>query len=616
MSERNFIARISMNLKKHAKNLFCRLTMKRDEYQFLERAKKYRYKNDVETSIGILKQGIDKYPGTYQLHSELVDIAMKKKDWDLAVCQWETIYKLKKGRLKSSAFVRFAKSLKYNKNITRAEEILTKGSELYPTDYKIQLELAFVLTNQRKWKKAIGYWDKLFIDKNSSLSSKAYLKAALSYTKLNLYKHAETIIEKGIEVYPKDKILLEKYADLAIYQMDWRTAINRFENIKNLSYTSLMKVSMLYQIVAEFVKSDYYFQIALNTSQALDENNEYKKITLFDNGESRIEFYKKTQSTDRVVITFDSINLDWNGPPFAYKLLAKQNVDIIAVRKRLKKTYQQDLSIAEFTETVSPLVSGYNDRIAYGFSLGAYAALYFASHVDCRILAISPRLSIHPTYGRTKIIPKYEFRHEYSHTYNANITPIIVFDPKNALDNKYVSKELIKSFPKAKLVKVPYGGHGMAPHLLKMGILKEFVLTFINDKGVPKYDRKKKSKSSIYFRLLGNECLKHNKLKWALDLAERSLNLSPHDKHAIKLKINTLKKLNRYDTAISYALEVINILPNLLEIRVLLIDLFIDEKDFRNAKNTIYEAKKIFKSSQAIKKREQKIALQEDTRNF
>src|SRR5699024_7423351 len=275
---------------------------------------------------------------------------------------------------------------------------------------------------------------------------------------------------------------------------------------------------------------------------------------------------------------FDSINHEWKNPNFEFKLLSQQDVDIIAVRKRRKKTYQQDLSQEDFVDTVGVLVEGYRERIAYGFSLGAYAALYFSSLLNCRILAISPRLSIHPKYGRKNIINKFDYKHDLSHNYNSKIAPIIVFDPKNTLDNNYVNQELIQSYPKAVLIKVPYGGHGMAPHLLKMGLLKEFVLAVIDDE-IPKYDRSKKSKSSIYFRLLGQACLNHNKIKWAMNLANRSLEMLPTDKLAIKLKVNILKRMKEHDIAIEYVKSVIEYLPNVLDVRVLLIDLYIEQKD-------------------------------------
>src|SRR5699024_9169159 len=197
-----------------------------------------------------------------------------------------------------------------------------------------------------------------------------------------------------------NKKIRNQYAVIAIHMKKWIVAIKRLEencllyDQDSIPITMLIRLSMLYKIIGNYEKSDSLMQTLLNEypQQIKDDKKGFRKFTLFDNGESRIEYYKKLQKTDQVMITFDSINMVWSNPSFAFKLLCKQNVDIIAERKRKKKTYQQDLSQEDFVNTVSVLVEGYKDKIAYGFSLGAYAALYFASLLDCRILAISPRL--------------------------------------------------------------------------------------------------------------------------------------------------------------------------------------------------------------------------------
>src|SRR5690625_2259146 len=101
-----------------------------------------------------------------------------------------------------------------------------------------------------------------------------------------------------------------------------------------------MKLGMLHQIIGNHQEASGLFK----RIEAIQDKNtqKHQKIILFDNGESRIEFYKKNHVAEKVIITFDSINMEWDGQPFGFSLLKKQNIDIIAVRKRKKQTYQQD----------------------------------------------------------------------------------------------------------------------------------------------------------------------------------------------------------------------------------------------------------------------------------
>src|SRR5699024_9004367 len=300
----------------------------------------------------------------------------------------------------------------------------------------------------------------------------------------------------------------------------------------------------------------------------------YRKMILFDNGESRIEFYKKLKYVNQVVVTFDSINMVWENDPFSYKFISKKDVDIIAIRKRYKKTYQQDLSQESFVQATETVSDKYADKVAYGFSLGAYNALYYASLINCRILSLSPRLSIHPKYGRKNVIPKYDFKDNISLPYDEKATPLIVYDSKNVVDNTYIQNEVIKQYPNAILIDIKYGSHGMAPHLLRMGQLKEFVESTLDNK-IPRYNRKLRVNSNIYYRRLSAECLKHKKYNWALNLVNKSLELLSKDIYAINLKVDILFKRNEYDEALKFIKKIIYEDPKKLRYRILLIRTYI-----------------------------------------
>lgn len=485
------------------------------------------------------------------------------------------------------------------------------GLSLYPKSIRLNKEQALLLMANKDWKYAIHQWEKLIVlyeSKKRKIPIDVFVKLSTCYRKVRKHGASERIIVKGLELYKNNKKLWNTYALIAIERKQWKIASERFDHLfqnctKELSVNIYIRASMVYQIIGDVKKSNEIFQKALqkHPSKIEKDTKGYRKIILFDNGESRIEFYKKLAVTERVVVTFDSINMVWGSSPFAFKLLSRQNVDIIAVRKRKKQTYQQDLTQEDFVKTVSTVTEKYTDKVAYGFSLGAYATLYFASLINCRILSISPRLSIHPVYGRKKIIPKFEFKHNISFPYNPDITPVIVFDPKNKLDNTYIEREVIKAFPNARLIKIPYGGHGMAPHLLKMGLLKEFVLTVVNEEGVPKYNRKNKLKSSIYFRLLGDACLKRNKVHWALDLVEKSLEMLPNDKLGVKLKIKVLVRLHQVEEAIKFTEDSIELIPKVLELRLLLVDLYLESNALGKAREVVEQALEIWGEKKVLK---------------
>lgn len=493
------------------------------------------------------RKGLDRFPENYILNKQLAQLEMERRDWQGSIRLWKKVYSLTK-KHQSNVYLMYAEALGENNENKKSLNILKAGNAHYPHNQQIIRELIDLAAEQQDWKNTVSYMeDYVKVLQNSHIAFDDYMLLANAYKELGHYELVEDTLERALEKYPHQDMNIQKYRiDMLIDKKDWNTAIERTEKLLDMGqdFEYEIKLSMLQQITGDNLSSKRTFENALTQHEEIvrkDDKN-YRKMIVYDNGDSRIELYKKLTLTDSVMVTFDSINMEWQNPSFAFKLLMRQNLDIIAIRKRQTKTYQQDLTQAAFVETVSPLVKGYKDKMSYGFSLGAYNALYFASLLNCRILAYSPRLSIHPEFGRVKIIPKFEMKHELTHPYNEDISPIIVYDPQNKLDHKYIQNSVLNSFPQAHIVKIPYGGHGIAPHLLKMGVLKEFLIKFING-DIPKYNRKLKVKSHIYFNNLGKNCLLHNKLEWALDLSERALDISPNDEQAEKLKKKVLEQL-------------------------------------------------------------------------
>src|SRR5699024_2366697 len=158
-----------------------------------------------------------------------------------------------------------------------------------------------------------------------------------------------------------------------------------------------------------------------------------------------------------------------------------------------------------------------------------------------------------------------------------------------------------------RFIEICYGGHGMARHLLHMGVLKDYIITFIHQNQVPTYNRHNKGKSPIYFRLLAKECLKHNKLKWAENLVNTSLQMLPNDKYAVEVKVSILRRKELYDEARSVLATAVKENPKELKHRLILIDLLYDCGKQESAKKEFYRTFEAFGSKEELKKREKKI---------
>lgn len=440
------------------------------------------------------------------------------------------------------------------KTPAEAVKYLIKGFKAYPNDFEINRKLARYYTSVRNWEQALKFWENVF-----KYGSKVDVSSYRSYVRvlrlLGNYKNAQVIVEKGLRIYPSNVNLHVESLKVSICNYQWKRAVEHYEYLKSTKYEMPIDLQIKgiigYQVLGQFSKAKTMLNGINKNNQLL---KQYTKIILFDNGESRIEFYKQHFNANKVCITFDSINITWDQQPFGFKFLIKEGVDIIAVRRRKDDSYQQDLSLEEFYTTVKPLVDFYYKTIAYGFSLGGYSALYYASNLNCDILALSPRNSIHPVYGTIK--EKFnEFNHYLNQKMNENITPVIAYDHKNRIDKNYIQNELKRAYPNGVFLRFPYAGHRIAPFFKQVGILKDIIRRVINGDEIPSYRSINKGKSYQYLRVLGNECLRRNKYRLALSLGIRATELAPNDLQSNRLKIRALVQLKKYNEAIVAAEE-------------------------------------------------------------
>lgn len=224
-----------------------------------------------------------------------------------------------------------------------------------------------------------------------------YLDIAIDDNIDTAYKMAN----QAYEYYPSNEKIALYFVKTSFLKMNWKETINRFEEVKkniNLYNEVLLIGSVTNQILgdskqAESIMKDF---LTANEGESIYKYDKpYLKVNLLDNGESRIEYYKMTKQTKEICLTFDSINITWDRNPFSFNFIQKFDLDIIALRRRTKDNYYQDLQIEKYHLAVRDILKGYDKTFAYGFSLGAYAALYYASELNASILSLSPRLSVH-----------------------------------------------------------------------------------------------------------------------------------------------------------------------------------------------------------------------------
>lgn len=435
-----------------------------------------------------------------------------------------------------------------------AKDILEKGLSTHPENLTLNYIKVTNFTKEECSEKLLINWRKIIQHAHEEYLDYEDYRSAYSFFQAHgTVEDCKVTLERQILEFPDDLEQLLTYVNKFIlcYEMHYglSDSINILKRIVPYS-SDKNKLYIILAILLKLMNENEQSKVAVDNIPKIEkETMENVKVELYNNGDSKIEYYKKPTNTESLVVSFDHMYMNWKQQPFGFPFLEKQDVDVVAIRKRKKHTFQQDLTLEDFEKTVKPLLNHYKNIVFYGHSLGAYLALYYgALFNNINILATAPRLSIHPEYGSKKLADS-GFKHNYEINYNRQVKPIIVYDPKNKRDSNYIENGINKSYPNAHLIQIPYGGHGMVKHLYRTGQLKKFVTMVLNNK-TPFYEKEYRCLSSDYYRELANRCLKTGKMKWANLLGEKALELSPDDYKSIKLQTKIYLKCDERDKAL------------------------------------------------------------------
>jgi hypothetical protein len=180
------------------------------------------------------------------------------------------------------------------------------------------------------------------------------------------------------------------------------------------------------------------------------------------------------------VVTFDSFTdirtLERSG--FGEAFFDHAGIDAVHVLSRDNDWYHYPEMI-EAMGCVAAAGQGYQRVVAYGSSMGAYAAIRFGGLAGAHvILALSPQYSIDPA-----VVPwerrwresgrQFNGRWEQTLAFPSVDEAYVVYDPENN-DNKHVS--LLAEKFRFEPIAIAFGGHPISGMLAEVGLLQKLIL--------------------------------------------------------------------------------------------------------------------------------------------
>ena len=257
-------------------------------------------------------------------------------------------------------------------------------------------------------------------------------------------------------------------------------------------------------------------------------------------------------SRARLVVTFDAYSHDprLDRPGFGEQFLADHRVDAVHVVPAGNHWYQYP-EMPEAARAIRDIAAGYDRVVAYGSSMGGYAAIRFGGVAGASAaLALSPQFSVDPAVVpfETRWLPdtaRLDFALERGWSAPFVATSYIAFDPRTP-DRLHV--ELFAKMTEIVAIRTPNTGHPCTGYLADLGLLQRAVLALADGSLDPAWlereARARRKQSAQFYLALA---LKARPLAWQAALARRALELAPH--HILVLLHNVLVSAKLGDEA-------------------------------------------------------------------
>lgn len=263
------------------------------------------------------------------------------------------------------------------------------------------------------------------------------------------------------------------------------------------------------------------------------------------------------EDVSRWVVTFDNYGIGhgFDRPGFGEEFLRQSGISAIHVLGRREDWYQYP-EMTEAMAAVRQATAGAERIMTYGSSMGGYAAIRFADAAGANaVLAISPQYSINPEkapFERRWLQDSRRIRwlSEIDGRIVCAARPIVVYD---SVGHDGRQTALIQSEIDIVPMRLPHVSHPATTYLGEVGLLKDLVLeTLSGDLEAEAFARKARAarkKSGVYLSNLALGQPKHRS-QLALKLAQRSVEVSPHNPLASTALAKLLSRQGRHDEAV------------------------------------------------------------------
>ncbi|WP_181009830.1 tetratricopeptide repeat protein [Ornithinimicrobium sufpigmenti] len=221
---------------------------------FAQQASAYVKSGELELAERVLVGGLALHPDSSVLRGRLLGVRVAAQDWAGAIAVGQPLVDERGSAPQTSWFAQLATAYVKSGDLESAEKVIQRGLEAHRDSPVLRGRLLGVRVAAQDWDGAVSVGMPLLAEGGPTLKASLYAQLATAYVKSGDLRSAESVVERGLTMFPDDVVLRGRLLAVRVAARDWAGAMAVGERLL-AEQASSSQPSWFAQLATAYAKS-------------------------------------------------------------------------------------------------------------------------------------------------------------------------------------------------------------------------------------------------------------------------------------------------------------------------------------------------------------------------
>ena len=182
----------------------------------------------LEECDSVASEAAERFPERSEVHFHRAELAMRRRDWDLAIELWGEMRRLFPGE--ASGFIRGTAALLETDRLEECDSVASEAAECFPERSEVHFHRAELAMRRRDWDLAIELWGE--VRRRFPDYAPGFIRGTAALLETDRLEECDSVASEAAERFPERSEVHFHRAELAMRRRDWDLAIELWGEVR------------------------------------------------------------------------------------------------------------------------------------------------------------------------------------------------------------------------------------------------------------------------------------------------------------------------------------------------------------------------------------------------